>query len=166
MTTHDFPHKDQLEWAGDAEFPTPPTDIIVGKNGSGYAKGHVGVIYGPGTFLTDPNAFVTETSLEANERREELKELRLREAIETMTGEELETAFGTAGARLWKEIVMNPDAPGRTRFDTMRGLGEEAGIISKRKGGSVGIQQGKLTGLTPELAKELRLLIEASKPTP
>ena len=164
MTTHNFPPKDQLTWDVDADYPIPPKDIIISSNGAGYAKGHKGLIYGPGTFAIDPQAFTPETSIEAIERKEELKELRLRHAIETMTGEELEQAFGTAGARLWQEIVLNPDAPGRTRKDVWLSIGEEAGIISKKKGG--GGNSGasiKLDGLTPELAKELRLLIEATK---
>lgn len=141
-------------------YRIPPDGVTVSANGAGYMKGHKGIVYPSGTFGENGNAFNHETSMQAIETKRELKELRVREAIEKRLGKPFAQAYGEASGALWEEIVLNPEASGRTRFDVMRGIGEEGGLIDKQSAGSGQAGGLDLSGLTPQHIAEVRKMVE------
>ena len=162
MTNVMYPPKTELIIPEGSDYPDVPEDIVVYTNGAGFSPTLKRIVYGPGTFSHDPHSIDTsEKGAEMRRRRIEKKEEELRSAIEGMTGLEMVKAFGDAGSTLWKEVVQNPDQPGRTRADVWIEIGKQAGIVPDRdrlfeekQGASF-----KVEGLTPAIARQLTELV-------
>jgi len=149
------------------EYPNVPDGIKPYSNGAGWSYERKQIVYAPGTFAHNEHAITSsEQGLQMRRRRTELAEEKLRDAISSMTGKEALDAFGEAGAMLWTQVVLNEDAPGRTRMDVMKELGKRMGIVPDRDR-MIADKQGasiKVEGLTPQLASQLKELILALRP--
>jgi len=159
MTKKSFPPVEELERNEDGYCIPPEGLSSISKIGAGYAKGHRGMVYPPGTFAENVTAFNTETALEARQIAAEKKVQAVRESIEALKGKPFEEAYGETAGIFWQEIVENPEATPRSRLDTWQAIGEEGGIRAAKgttpnSGASIHVD-----GITPELAHELRELV-------
>lgn len=161
-----FPEPEELPINPETGYAIPPDGVTVSANGAGYVTGHRGVFYPSGTFSENTNAFNTETAIQAQETRRELKELRVREAVEKRMNKPFVEAYGEAAGVFWDEIVLNPDTSGRTRMDVWKAIGEEAGLVDKSSDGGGSGADLNLRNLTPQHITELRKLVEVLVETP
>ena len=163
-----FPDKSELD-IGEDGYPLPPEGIKVMKNGGGYSTELKHIVYGPGTFALDPNAFDTDKAHDAHLAKIAKAEDELIRAIEERTGKPFDEIFAEGGATLFTEIVLGRSKTkhgGRERFDVWEGIGKRAGVVpdkakteAQARAGIAGMSD--LQAIIPvELLREARKILE------
>lgn len=137
-----------------------------------------GVVFvrGPdGKFLPGnrpPNKITRENATEYHRKRQEkarsLLRTRIREVTQTRGGVDARSsaeAIAEAGAMLWEEVVLNPDAYPRDRLDAYLKLGQLVGILPSGRDADpdAGQDRDALAGLGREAV--LALAAEARRRT-
>lgn len=146
---------------GDDGYCLPPNGVTVSRNGAGYAKGHRGQIYPPGTFGENTTAFNSETALQAPEIGRERKRQAVRAKFEENYGMPIEEIIGDDTVLLHEEIVRNSDASARSRIDAETFIIDQAGLGEAKGQASSSGASVKIEGLTPELARDIKELVVA-----